>query len=262
MFLNGDLQSPLSVLLYDFVSSHAEGFIHKIIHETGVCTETAADIGEGKSVMGVPVGLGKEGGDGFKICHAGKVGNKCKKKQGFSAYPPQNMSIFSFFYCFFSFLVSFSCYSSDFLVYNHFVLPILLSLTKPDCDMDNSSIKNNIRKIRKARKLTQEEMALRLGISLTAYRDFEKGSTSILNGNLHKIASLLDTPAEEIVLGYRPSQIEGSNLQQVQAEYSGRIDTLERRIRDLEKLVESHEEVISSKNEIIAMLKKRLDEER
>ena len=42
MFLNGDLQSPLPVLLYDFVSSHAEGFIHKIIHETGVCTETAA----------------------------------------------------------------------------------------------------------------------------------------------------------------------------------------------------------------------------
>ena len=56
--------------------------------------------------------------------------------------------------------------------------------------------------------------------------------------------------------------MEGSDLQQVQAEYSGRIDTLERRIRDLEMLVESHEEVISSKNEIIAMLKKRLDEER
>ena len=127
MFLNGDLQSPLSVLLYDFVSSHAEGFIHKIIHKAGVCTETAADLGEGKSVMGVPVGLGKEGGDGFKICHAGKVGNKCKKKQGFSAYPPQNMSIFSFFYCFFSFLVSFSCYSSDFLVYTTYVYQILLS---------------------------------------------------------------------------------------------------------------------------------------
>jgi len=125
--------------------------------------------------------------------------------------------------------------------------------------MDNTSIKNNIRKIRKERKLTQEEMAHHLGISLTAYRDFEKGSTSILNGNLHKIASLLDTPAEEIVLGYRPSQIEGTNLQEVQEEYSGKIDVLERRIRDLEKLVRSHEEIISSKNEIIAMLKRRID---
>ena len=125
--------------------------------------------------------------------------------------------------------------------------------------MDNTSIKNNIRKIRKERKLTQEEMAHHLGISLTAYRDFEKGSTSILNGNLHKIASLLDTPAEEIVLGYRPSLIEGTNLQEVQEEYSGKIDVLERRIRDLEKLVRSHEEIISSKNEIIAMLKRRID---
>ena len=124
--------------------------------------------------------------------------------------------------------------------------------------MDNSSIKNNIRKIRKARKLTQEEMALQLGISLTAYRDFEKGGTSILNGNLHKIASLLDTPAEEIVLGYRPVQAEGTSLQEVEVEYSGRINVLERRVKDLEKLVESYEEMISSKNEIISMLKKRL----
>ena len=128
--------------------------------------------------------------------------------------------------------------------------------------MDNSSIKDNIRKIRKARKLTQEEMALQLGISLTAYRDFEKGSTSILNGNLHKIASLLNTPEEEIVLGYRPAQVEGANLQDVQAEYSEKIGLLERRIRDLEKLAASQEEVISSKNEIITMLRKRLDEER
>ena len=72
--------------------------------------------------------------------------------------------------------------------------------------MDNISIKNNIRKIRKARRLTQEEMALRLGISLTAYRDLEKGATSIMNGNLTRIATLLDTSAEEIILGYRPAQ--------------------------------------------------------
>ena len=128
--------------------------------------------------------------------------------------------------------------------------------------MDNSSIKDNIRKIRKSRKLTQEEMALQLGISITAYRDIEKGNTSILNGNLIKIARLLETPAEELVLGYRPSQIENATLQEVQAEYSGRVDTLERRIKDLEKLVASNEETIRSKNEIIYMLKKRLGEER
>ena len=128
--------------------------------------------------------------------------------------------------------------------------------------MDNTTIKDNIRRIRKTRKLTQEEMALRLGISITAYRDLEKGNTSILNSNVYKIADLLDTPAEEIVLGYRPSQIEGASLKEMQQEYSGKIEALKRRILDLEKLVLSLEETIGSKNEIISMLKKRLDEER
>ena len=128
--------------------------------------------------------------------------------------------------------------------------------------MDNISIKNNIRKIRKASRITQEEMAHKLGISLTAYRDLEKGSTSILNYNLMRIADLLGTSTEEIILGYRPAQIEGADLQEVQAEYSGKIDVLKKRISDLEKLVSSHEEIINSKNEIILMLKKRLGEDK
>ena len=105
-------------------------------------------------------------------------------------------------------------------------------------------------------------MALQLGISITAYRDLEKGNTSILNGNVVKMAELLDTPTEEIVLGYRPSQIESANLHEIQAEYTGKIEVLERRIKDLEKLVASNEEIIRGKNEIISMLKKKLGEER
>ena len=127
--------------------------------------------------------------------------------------------------------------------------------------MDNTSIKNNIRKIRKARKLTQEEMAHKLGISITAYRDFEKSSTSILNGNLLKMASFLDTPTEELVLGYRPAQMESTNLMKMRQEYSDKIEILEKRISDLEKLVSVQEENISSKNEIISMLKKKLGKE-
>lgn len=127
--------------------------------------------------------------------------------------------------------------------------------------MDNTSIKNNIRKIRKARKITQEEMAHKLGISVTAYRDFEKGGTSIVNGNVMKLACLLDTSAEELVLGYIPSQAEGTSLEDIRQAYGGRLKTHERRIADLEKLVESLEETIRSKNEIIIMLKKRLGED-
>ncbi len=126
--------------------------------------------------------------------------------------------------------------------------------------MDNSTIKDNIRKIRKARKLTQEQMALSMDISLTAYRDLEKGRTSIVNDNLVKIADLLDTSTEELVLGYRPIQAEDRKIEEVQAEYGGQIVVLRRRVADLEKLVESLEETIKTKNEIISMLKKSLDE--
>ena len=101
-----------------------------------------------------------------------------------------------------------------------------------------------------------------MGISLTAYRDLEKGETSIVNANLLKVAELLDTSSEELVLGYRPIQMEGPGLEDVREEYLERMSVLEKRIIDLEKLIGSLEETISTKNEIITMLKKSLGEEK
>ncbi len=128
--------------------------------------------------------------------------------------------------------------------------------------MDNSTIKDNIRRFRKTRGLTQEQMALRIGISLTAYRDLEKGRTNIMNDNLAKIAELLDTSTEEIVLGYRPVQSEGRQFEEVQAEYGERIVTMQKRIEDLEEMVRTLRESNEDKNEIIAMLKKELEKTR
>ena len=125
--------------------------------------------------------------------------------------------------------------------------------------MDNTSIKQNIRKSRKSKKFTQEEMAYKMGMSLTAYRDLEKGETSIVNSNLQKIANLLGTTTEELVLGYRPIQMDGPRLEDIKEEYLGKVSVLEKRITDLEKLVSSLEETIATKNEIITMLKKSLD---
>ena len=127
--------------------------------------------------------------------------------------------------------------------------------------MDNSSIKDNIRKVRKARKITQEELADRLDISLTAYRDLEKGSTNIVNANVIRLAELLGTSTEELFLGYRPVQAPGKLLEDVGSEYGGKIESMERRIADLEKLVMSLEDTIATKNEIIALLKKSVPSE-
>lgn len=122
--------------------------------------------------------------------------------------------------------------------------------------MDNISIKDNIRKIRKERQLTQEEMAHRMGISVTAYRDLERGSTSIVNGHVMKLAELLETTAEEIVLGYTPVKMPESRLKEIKEEYDGRVEDLEKEAQYLRKLVKSLEETIAAKNQIIEMLQK------
>lgn len=135
--------------------------------------------------------------------------------------------------------------------------------------MDNNSIKENIRRIRKTRRLTQEEMAHKLGISLTAYRDIERGSTSMMNSNICRIATHLETSAEELVLGYHPVQMGGQKMEELTGKYTSRISVLEKQVRDLEKLVMTLEETIASKNEIIennkeiiTMLKKELGREK
>ncbi len=129
--------------------------------------------------------------------------------------------------------------------------------------MDNLTIKENLRRIRNSRKLTQEDMANGLDISLTAYRDIETGKTQIIKVNLTRIAEILETSVEEILLGYRPAASGNVRLEEVQAEYGGKITTcenriedLERRIRDLEKIIKTQDEVIETKNEVITMLKK------
>lgn len=124
--------------------------------------------------------------------------------------------------------------------------------------MDNNSIKDNIRRIRKRSGMTQEDMAHELGISLTAYRDLERGATNIVNSNIARIAEITGTTTEE-VLGYTTVPDE-DRIQDVQVEYGAKIEILQTRINDLEKIVASLEDVIATKNEIISILKKNIDE--
>lgn len=110
-------------------------------------------------------------------------------------------------------------------------------------------------------KMTQEELADILGISLTAYRDLEKGPTAIINANIPKIADATGSTVEEIMLGFRPMPSDG-RLEEVQTEYGNRVSILQTRIADLERLVCSLEDTLACKDEIITMLKKNIDEKR
>ena len=73
----------------------------------------------------------------------------------------------------------------------------------------------------------------------------------MVNSNITRIASHLETSAEELVLGYHPIQMNGQKLEELTGSYTSRISVLEKQVENLEKLVKTLEETIASKNEII-----------
>lgn len=145
---------------------------------------------------------------------------------------------------------------------------ILLYLYRFPLEMDNSIVKQNIITRRKELKLTQAEMAERLGMSRNAYRSIERGETKLINGNIDRIAAILDNSAEELVLGYTPLQNEEKTLEEMkkdlysksrnrEKEYDEQINILKLQISSLESKVSLLEDLVRTKDEIIAMLKKR-----
>lgn len=145
---------------------------------------------------------------------------------------------------------------------------ILLYLYRFPLEMDNSIVKQNIITRRKELKLTQAEMAERLGMSRNAYRSIERGETKLINGNIDRIAAILDNSAEELVLGYTPLQNEEKTLEEMkkdlysksrnrEKEYDEQINMLKLQISSLESKVSLLEDLVRTKDEIIAMLKKR-----
>ncbi len=143
--------------------------------------------------------------------------------------------------------------------------------------MDDSSIKKNIVGLRKKSGLTQTEVADRIGISRTAYRNLESGSTKMINENIDKVAEVLDRPVEELVLGYGPrsasrgaeegrrgygkkrpmDEIESiASLKEQVVSLTEQFAALKGQNELLISYVESLKEIISSKDELISLLRK------
>lgn len=134
-------------------------------------------------------------------------------------------------------------------------------------EMDNKTVKANILKMRKSMNITQAEMAERMGISRIAYRNIEKGDTALISSSVEKIADLLDSSVEELVLGYVPVDAERHSLEEMKSDYSRRMMEMERKhqdeIRGMKNYIDSLEEkvrllgdLVQTKDEINALLKK------
>lgn len=134
--------------------------------------------------------------------------------------------------------------------------------------MDNESIKKNIERKRSEKGLSQQEMADQLGIKRNTYRQIEKGSSSLISGHLQTIAKILDTTAEELVLGYKPS--DGTKIIEDNEEYTKtlihgydkQIAELKVSISNLSREVADLRVMVEDKDLIIKYLKKELSEKR
>jgi transcriptional regulator with XRE-family HTH domain len=61
------------------------------------------------------------------------------------------------------------------------------------------SVNEKIRLIRETKGLTQEQVAEKLGVSPTAYGDFERGDNDPRLSKLQKIAEILEMPLSELI---------------------------------------------------------------
>jgi transcriptional regulator with XRE-family HTH domain len=61
------------------------------------------------------------------------------------------------------------------------------------------SVNEKIRLIRETKGLTQEQVAEKLGVSATAYGDFERGDNDPRLSKLKKIAEVLEMPLSDLI---------------------------------------------------------------
>ena len=109
--------------------------------------------------------------------------------------------------------------------------------------MTNESVNKNLKKTRKEKSFTQKEMAEKMGISRTAYRNLEDGQTKLLSDHIGEFAQILGKTEEEILLGYAPKGDAGKNLAALRHDLKVKND-----------LIKAQQETISSQLNMIAML--------
>ena len=139
--------------------------------------------------------------------------------------------------------------------------------------MDNNSVKENIIRHRKGRRLSQQDVAESIGLSRTAYRNIEKGDTKLLSENLNKIADALGVNSEELVLGYAPDKDEKGKVrdensyrclyEELKVQHRTAMEKadedmsrLRKEVEALKEYIDMQKDLIRTKDEIIAMLKK------
>ena len=130
-------------------------------------------------------------------------------------------------------------------------------------NMDEATIRENLKKARNTLGYTQAQMAESLDISVTAYQKIESGKTRIINRNFSKCADSLGMTLPELVVGFKPVRDPEAELAEARQSYELKTKVLESRyineILQMEKEIGRLKEAIADKDETIATQKLLID---
>ena len=131
-----------------------------------------------------------------------------------------------------------------------------------------SKILDNIRNIRRQLGRTQAEMAEEMGLSLTAYGNFERGITKLTEERIETFAKVSGKAPSYIVNGFESVEGEATTLEEYHAredrlkdllrEANTRIEELEKDLKSARDKIASQEHTISLLEDIRGMLERQL----
>ena len=133
--------------------------------------------------------------------------------------------------------------------------------------LDESTMRENLRKARISRGLTQAQVADILEISVTAYQKMEQGKTRLINENYLRCAGTFGISASELVNGYKPVRDASATIADMEQSYNEKIrekdkdyieaiQLRETEIGRLKEIIKDKEQIISTQALLITQLMK------
>jgi transcriptional regulator with XRE-family HTH domain len=126
--------------------------------------------------------------------------------------------------------------------------------------MNNESLKKKIYRLRREKGLSQESIAEKLPMSLNAYAKIERGSTKLISDRLVKIAKLLDTTVEDLLLGPNLTTVEKCNTKckLLSEQYEQSFTKLRQRLDSSFNVIDNLNILLNEKEKKIKELEKKL----
>lgn len=118
-----------------------------------------------------------------------------------------------------------------------------------------SKVLENIKAERERQNLTQQDMADRMGLSLSTYGKFERGETKTTQDKVENASSVLGKDASCMFLGYRPSSSGDRSLEEnKENRYLSELESLRKENEELRRTVEAKDELIASLKHTVSVL--------